>query len=102
MLSSDRTKYRQNNNFVSGKYKFLIIFYKIMNMNTDIELYKVVAVLTDFSDKNIRKGQVGTVVEKLAENVYEIEFCDKQGQTILTTSLHSDCLLVLDFDLAAA
>ena len=71
-------------------------------MKTEIELYKVVAILKDMTEKKIKKGQVGTVVEKLDEDVYEIEFCDKSGQTVLTTSIHSEYLLVLDFDLVAA
>lgn len=71
-------------------------------MNTDIELYKVVALLNDINEKKLKKGQVGTVVEKLAKDVYEIEFCDKAGQTIITTSIHAEYLLVLDFDLVAA
>lgn len=71
-------------------------------METEIELFKVVALLNNITEKKLKKGQVGTVVKKLAEDVYEIEFCDKSEQTILTTSIHAEYLLVLDLDLVAA
>lgn len=68
----------------------------------EIELYSVIAIICDIPEKQLRKGQVGTVVEKLAKNVYEVEFCDKNGQTIITTSIKSEQILILHYDLIAA
>ena len=41
------------------------------------------------------RGQVGTVVERLAPDVYEVEFSDDNGRTYATLSLRADQLLQL-------
>ncbi len=71
-------------------------------MEKEIEMFAVVAVLCDLTEKKLQKGQVGTVVEKLAKDVYEVEFCDKNGQALKTTSLKAEQMLVLHYDLIAA
>lgn len=43
-----------------------------------------VALLKNIPEKNLSKGQVGTVVEKLDGNTFEIEFSNANGKTILT------------------
>ncbi len=50
-------------------------------MNESIELLKIVALLDNAPDKSLRRGQVGTVVEQLDDDVWEVEFCDPQGRT---------------------
>ncbi len=35
----------------------------------------------------LKRGEVGTVVEILAPNVYEVEFCDDEGQTYAELAL---------------
>jgi hypothetical protein len=47
----------------------------------DFELLSVVALTEDLSGKGLMRGQVGTIVEKLAPGVYEVEFSDNAGQT---------------------
>ena len=47
----------------------------------DFELLSVVALTEDLSGKGLMRGQVGTIVEKLASGVYEVEFSDNAGQT---------------------
>ena len=43
----------------------------------------------------LQRGEVGAVVEILAPDVYEVEFCDDQGRAYAFASLHTDQLLVL-------
>jgi Domain of unknown function (DUF4926) len=60
----------------------------------------VVALLKDLPDKNLSKGQVGTIVEQLDENVFEVEFIDNQtGATIALETIQSKDLILLHFQL---
>jgi hypothetical protein len=45
------------------------------------------------------RGQVGTVVEILASDVFEVEFNDDEGQTYAMLALHADQLIVLHYQL---
>lgn len=60
-----------------------------------IHLLDVVALLKDIPVEKLRKGQVGTVVEVFDNDNFEVEFADKQGQTITTLSLNNSELLKL-------
>ncbi len=42
-----------------------------------------------------RRGQVGTVVERLGPEVFEVEFSDNEGRTYATLALRADQLIVL-------
>lgn len=64
-------------------------------VNRSIELLDVVALLEDLPDRGLARGQVGTVVEKLAPAVFEVEFSDDEGRTYSVLSLPSDKLMVL-------
>ncbi len=47
-----------------------------------IKLLDVVALVTELPQYNLRRGQVGTVVEALAGgSAFEIEFSDRSGRT---------------------
>lgn len=50
-------------------------------MNSSLDLLEVVALTEDLPEAGLLAGQVGTVVEKLDDGVFEIEFCDDQGRT---------------------
>jgi hypothetical protein len=62
---------------------------------SEIELLSVVALLEHVADRGLLRGQVGTVVERLAPGVYEVEFSDDDGRTYATLSLRADQLLQL-------
>ena len=47
----------------------------------NIKPLAVVALLKDQPERGLRRGQVGTVVERLAPGVFEFEFCDNEGRT---------------------
>ncbi|MEX0702340.1 MAG: DUF4926 domain-containing protein [Planctomycetales bacterium] len=64
-------------------------------MNESIELFDVVALTEDVPDRGLVRGQVGTVVETLAPNVFEVEFSDNDGRTYAMLPLKSEQLMVL-------
>ncbi|MDF0554258.1 DUF4926 domain-containing protein [Kamptonema sp. UHCC 0994] len=64
-------------------------------MQTEIKLLDVVALTEDLPDKKVYRGQVGTIVELLAEGVFLVEFSDNQGHTYAMLSLKSEQLMVL-------
>jgi len=65
--------------------------------DTAIHQLDVVALTVDLPAKHLSRGQVGTVVELLARNSYEVEFCDDEGRTYAQASLHANQLLVLHY-----
>ena len=71
-------------------------------MHEPIQLLDVVAVITDIPAHNLRRGQVGTVVEELTPDVYEIEFSDDNGRTYAMFALRAEQLLVLHYEPAMA
>ena len=60
-----------------------------------IQLLDTVALFEDIPSRQILAGEVGTVVEILADNVYEVEFCDEDGQTYAEFALRADQLMPL-------
>ena len=62
-----------------------------------IHLFDVVALTEDLPQRNLFRGQVGTVVESLAPNVFEVEFNDDEGQTYAILALRADQLIVLHY-----
>jgi hypothetical protein len=60
-----------------------------------IRLLDTVALLGDLPGRKLKRGEVGTVVEVLAPNVYEVEFCDEEGQTYAEFALRGDQIMVL-------
>jgi hypothetical protein len=66
-------------------------------MSESINLLDVVALTEDIPQKNLLRGQVGTVVETLAPGVYEVEFSDDNGRTFAMTSVRESQLMVLRY-----
>jgi hypothetical protein len=71
-------------------------------MNEKIKVLDVVALLEYIPGEPLQPGQVGTIVEQLAESVYEVEFADSKGRTITTCALESQQLLRLTHELVFA
>ena len=61
----------------------------------NIKLLDTVALLEDLPARKLKRGEVGTVVEILAPDVYEVEFSDDEGATYAELSLRSDQLVLL-------
>lgn len=61
----------------------------------EIELLDTVALLEDVPERGLKRGEVGTIVEVLAPDVYEVEFCDDDGRTYAMFALPADQLILL-------
>ena len=55
----------------------------------------VVALIQELPAKELKRGQVGTIVEDLAPEVYEVEFSNDQGETYALAALCADQLMRL-------
>ena len=64
-------------------------------MSDSIDLLDVVALIEELPQRKLRRGQVGTVVELLAPDVFEVEFSDNEGRTFASLALRADQLIVL-------
>jgi hypothetical protein len=62
-----------------------------------IHLLDVVAITTDLPESGLVRGQVGTVVEVLDSEAYEVEFSDEEGRSYAQVPLRADRLLVLHY-----
>jgi hypothetical protein len=62
-----------------------------------IQLLDVIALTEDLPSHGLRRGQVGTVVEALAPDVFEVEFSDDEGRTYAQRALKTNQLLVLHY-----
>ncbi|MGC8989026.1 MAG: DUF4926 domain-containing protein [Verrucomicrobiia bacterium] len=60
-----------------------------------IHLLDTVALREDIPARKLRAGEVGTVVEILGADAYEVEFCDEDGQTYAQLALRADQLVPL-------
>ena len=60
-----------------------------------MNLYDVVALLDDLPGYNLKRGQVGTLVEEWEPGVYEVEFADTDDVTYAMVALHVDQLMTL-------
>lgn len=64
---------------------------------TKFQLLDVVALKADLPAYHLAAGQVGTLVESLAPDVYEVDFSDDDGQTYAMLPLHTSQLLKLHY-----
>jgi len=61
----------------------------------DLELLCVVALMRDVPEAGLVSGQVGTIVEMVAPEVFEVEFSDDVGRTYASLALRASDLLRL-------
>jgi hypothetical protein len=71
-------------------------------MKNKVKLLDVVALTDDLPERDLLRGQVGTVVEFLAPDTYEVEFTDNDGRTYAELAVKADKLLVLHYEPAFA
>ncbi len=60
-----------------------------------IQLLDTVNLLEDLPQRNLQRGEVGTVVEILAPDVFEVEFCDDDGEAYAEFALRAEQLVIL-------
>ncbi|MTJ49264.1 DUF4926 domain-containing protein [Dolichospermum sp. UHCC 0259] len=63
------------------------------------QLLDVAALTVDLPEYNLLRGQVGTIVELLADGAaFEVEFSDTNGQTYESVGLRPEQIMVLHFE----
>ncbi|MEM6839978.1 MAG: DUF4926 domain-containing protein [Cyanobacteria bacterium P01_C01_bin.120] len=63
------------------------------------KLLDTVALMVDLPQYNLWRGQVGTVVETLADGIaFEVEFSDRNGRTYESVGLRPEQIMVLHFE----
>jgi hypothetical protein len=68
-------------------------------MRDTIKLLDVVALTVNLPEFNLCRGQVGTVVEILADGrAFEVEFSDRTGRTYESLGLRPEQIMVLHFE----
>ena len=66
---------------------------------TKVKLLDVAALTVDFPEYSLWRGQVGTVVEILANgDAFEVEFSDRNGRTYESIGLRLNQIMVLRFE----
>ena len=60
----------------------------------EIKLLDVVALRDDLPGNGLFRGQQGTVVEIIANGVFEVEFSSDEGETVALVPLKSEQLLL--------
>ncbi len=61
----------------------------------ELELLSVVALVRDIPEHGLLRGQVGTIVEALASEVFEVEFSDDNGHAYAALALKARDLMRL-------
>jgi hypothetical protein len=70
--------------------------------NNTAKLLDVVALTADLPEYNLWRGQVGTVVDLLADGTaFEVEFSDRDGRTFESIGLRPEQIMVLHFEPAS-
>ena len=64
-------------------------------MEGSFALLDVVALMEDLPEEHVRRGQLGTIVEVFAPNVFEVEFSDNDGRTYAMLTLRAEQLMRL-------
>ena len=71
-------------------------------MKTRAKSVDVVTLLADVPEAKLARGQVGTVVETLANNNLLVEFSDDEGKTFALAPIAANQILVLHYEPEAA
>ena len=68
-------------------------------LSNTIKLLDIVALTIDLPNDNLWRGQVGTVVEILANGrAFEVEFSDRSGRTYESLGLRPEEIMLLRFE----
>jgi hypothetical protein len=71
----------------------------INTLTSSVKLLDVVALTVDLPQDNLWRGQVGTIVEILANGqAFEVEFSDRNGRTYESLGLTPEEFMLLRFE----
>lgn len=57
--------------------------------------HDVIALLEDLPQHNLKRGQVGTIVEEWESGVFEVEFANTNGVAYAMVALRADQIMLL-------
>jgi hypothetical protein len=63
----------------------------------EIKVLDVVALTEDVPERGLRRGEVGTVVDRWKDGAFEVEFSDDTGEAYAFVALRSEQLMKLYF-----
>jgi hypothetical protein len=63
----------------------------------EIKLLDIVALTENLQSEGLRRGEVGTVVEKWNDGVFEVEFSDDTGKAYAFAAVPAEKLMKLYF-----
>jgi hypothetical protein len=66
-------------------------------VNHSPKVLDIVALTIDIPERGLVRGQVGTVVEMLADETLEVEFSDDSGRTYAEFAIPAKHLMVLHY-----
>jgi hypothetical protein len=64
-------------------------------MPDEIKILDVVAITEDLPEHNLRRGEVGTVVDRWQDGTFEVEFSDDSGEPYTFVALTAEKLFPL-------
>ena len=64
-------------------------------MKDKIKILDTVALIEDLPEHGLRRGEVGTVVDRWKDGAFEVEFSDESGEAYAFIALQSDKLMPL-------
>ena len=67
-------------------------------MGNSLNLLAVVALTEDLPTHNLCRGQVGTIAEELAPEVFEVEFSDSTGRPYAMAPVKAAQLMTLHYE----
>ncbi|MBA3568127.1 MAG: DUF4926 domain-containing protein [Pyrinomonadaceae bacterium] len=62
-----------------------------------MKVLDVVALMEEVPEHGLRRGEVGTVVERWKDGAFEVEFSDDSGEAYAFAALRGDQLMKLHF-----
>ena len=63
----------------------------------ELKLLDVVALTENLAEEGLKRGTVGTIVERWADDVFEVEFSDDSGQAYAFAAIPAYYLIKLYF-----
>ena len=64
-------------------------------MKDEIKILDTVAVTEDLPEHGLKRGEVGTVVDRWKDGAFEVEFSDETGEAYAFVALEADKLIPL-------
>ena len=65
----------------------------------NFKLFDVVALTVDLPEHNLRRGQVGTIVERFANGkAFEVEFSDLNGRAFESIGIEPEQMMILLYE----